>query len=120
MRALDRFMGPLLLFTFGYVMLFVGAEPLRRGELSMTIQGVPRLASRTQDATLFWGYVGGLLAVGSTLVLLSFASAASVIRMWGSPRLEPSGSRAALRLMALFFIGIIVAVTVQAVRAWAI
>ena len=116
MRALDCYLGALLLFTFGYAIVLFTAPWLRRGSFTLTVQGEPRLISGSDTPGAFYGYVGVSLVIAAVLLAWSVYAAVHASRTSDSASSRSVGSPVAMRAMGLFFIIIIVVLTVQIFR----
>lgn len=116
MRALDRYLGALLLFTFGYAILVFSGSWLRRGSFTSTVQGQSHIISASDTPGTFYGYIGVSFAIAAVLLAWSVYAAVSVSRGPESESPRAIGSPILLRAMGVFFIVTIVALTLQFFR----
>ena len=116
MRALDRYLGALLLFTFGYAIVLFTAPVLRRGSFTFTSQGDSRVISGGDAPGAFYGYVGVSLLIAALLLAWSVYAAVHASRAQDSDARRAVGSPIAMRAMGLFFIVIVVVLTIQIFR----
>ena len=116
MRALDRYLAALLLFTFGYAIVLFTAPWLWRGSFTLTVQGEPRVISSSNTPSAFYGYAGVSLLIAAVLLAWSVYAAVHAARTSESAPLRSVGSPVAMRAVGLFFIVIIVVLTVQIFR----
>jgi hypothetical protein len=116
MRTLDRYLGALLLFTFGYVILLFSGSWLRRGSFTFTSQGQSRLISSSDTPGSFYGYIIVSLVIAAVLLAWSVWAAVYMWRTEESEGSRPVGSLIAMRAIGAFFVVIIILVTLQVFR----
>ena len=99
MGRFDRYIGPLIFFSIGYILCLTTADTIRAGELHITINGVAHLWSASATPTAFWRYVGAVGSIGLALVALAIYTAVSAYRTTDPSRLKPIGSIMLIRLV---------------------
>jgi hypothetical protein len=71
MRTLDRYVGALMIFTFGFAILSICGIWLKRGNFAWTVQDHSQLVSAAQTPKGFFGYIIPSLVLGVLLVAFS-------------------------------------------------
>jgi uncharacterized membrane protein YidH (DUF202 family) len=117
MRALDRYLGALLLFAFGFSILSIFGTWLRRGSFTFTLQGQSRVISSSDTPTAFFGYTIPFICFGALLLAWSVYAALRAYRAPDPGAFRPVGSPVAMRAMGLFFIVIIIMLAARFFRA---
>ena len=113
MRLLDRSIGPLLFFTFGFALLTIPGGWIKRGNFVFTVQDHQHFISASQTPKAFWGYIIPSMFVGVLLVAFSIQLAVRLFRTPASQVPRPTGPRIGLAIVALFFVFAIIGLTVQ-------
>lgn len=118
MRRFDRYIGPLVIFTIGYVLCLTIADTLRAGEMHITLNGVAHLWSASGTPSPFWTYVAVGGAIGLAFAALGIYSAVSAYRITNPSRLQPTGSIVLIRFVGLWFLAALIYITYTFVRKW--
>src|SRR6267154_798498 len=71
MRVLDRYVGALMFFTFGFAILTICGIWLKRGNFVLAVQDHSQLISATDTPKGFFGYIIPSLVLGVLLVAFS-------------------------------------------------
>jgi hypothetical protein len=117
MRALDRYVGALMIFTFGFAILAICGIWLKRGNFVLTVQDSSQLVSAAQTPKGFFGYIIPSLVLGVLLVTFSVYVILRVSRAPDPDRFQPVGSPIAIRATGLFLLVLIIILAVQFFRA---
>ena len=118
MRRFDRYIVPLVIFTFGYIPCLTIGDTLRVGEMHITLNKVPRVWSASSTPAPFWTYVGVVGGIGYLLAALGIYSAVSAYRFGDPDREKSLGAIVFLRLMGLWFLVGLLYVTYTFVHKW--
>ena len=118
MPRFDRYIGPLVIFTIGYILCLTIADTLRVGEMHITLNGVAHLWSASSTPSPFWTYVAMVGAIGLAFAAFGIYSAVSAYRISHPSRLRPTGSIALLRVVGLWFLAALIYITYTFVRKW--
>src|SRR5205823_7760819 len=103
MRTLDRYVGALMFFTFGFAILSICGSWLKRGNFALTVQDHSQLVSATHTPKGFLGYIIPSVVLGVLLVAFSVYVALRVSRAPNPETFQPIGSPIAIRATGLFF-----------------
>jgi hypothetical protein len=117
MRTLDRYVGALMIFTFGFAILSICGIWLKRGNFVWTGQDHSQLISAAQTPKGFFGYIIPSLVLGVLLVAFSIYVTLRVSRAPDPKRFQPVGSPIAIRATGLFLLVLIIMLAVQFFRA---
>jgi hypothetical protein len=118
MRRFDRYIGPLVIFTIGYILCLTIADTLRVGEMHITLNGGAHLWSASATPSPFWTYIAVVGLIGLAFAALGIYSAVSAYRIADPSRLQPTGSLVFLRLVGLWFLIVLLIVTYTFARKW--
>jgi len=118
MRRFDRYIGPLVIFTIGYILCLTIADTLRVGEMHITLNGAPHLWSASGTPSSFWTYLGVVGVIGLVFAALGIYSAISAYRITDPSRLQSTGSIVFLRFMGLWFLVGLIYITYTFLRKW--
>jgi membrane protein implicated in regulation of membrane protease activity len=118
MRRFDRYIGPLIFFSIGYVLCLTTADTIRAGDLHITMNGVGHLWSASATPTAFWRYVGAVGFIGLALVALAIYTAVFAYRTTDPSRLQISGSIVLVRLVGFWLLVTLIYTTYSFLRKW--
>jgi hypothetical protein len=112
MRVLDRYVGALMIFTFGFAILTICGIWLKRVNFVWTVQDHSQFVSAAQTPKGFFGYIIRSLVLGVLLVAFSIYVTLRVSRA-APERFQPIGSPVATRATGLFLLVLIIMLAVQ-------
>ena len=117
MRVLDRYVGALMIFTFGFAILSISGVWLKRGNFVLTVQDHSQPISAAQTPKGFFGYIIPSVVLGVLLIAFSVYVALRVSRAPNPETFQPVGSPIAIRATGLFLLVLIIMLAVQFFRA---